>query len=228
MNEERALRVVHEEIVAPGAPWSARVRRDQVLRIVDLEGEQGVDFLCYDATDPRERYYAPNTIKKSGTLRLTKISSWAMRSTRTGDDRSSRLWPTPAVITTPSAGCCSAPSNAMLYAVEGVPGCRENFLAALAEHGLGWTDIVPNVNFFCAVPVYEVGRLAERTFVSGPSKPGDHIDLRAERDVLAIVSNCPQVNNPAAGGRPTPIRVQILESGVVRRAGSTSTDVSTS
>ena len=57
MNEEGALRVVHDEIVAPGAPWSARVRRGQVLRIVDLEGEQGVDFLCYDAADPRERYY---------------------------------------------------------------------------------------------------------------------------------------------------------------------------
>ena len=72
MNEKGALPIVHDEIVAPGAPWSARLRRDQVLRIVDLEGEQGVDFLCYDAADPRERYYAPNTIKKSGTLRLTK------------------------------------------------------------------------------------------------------------------------------------------------------------
>ena len=71
MNEEGALHVVHDEIVAPGAPWSARLRRAQVLRIVDLEGEQGVDFLCYDAADPQERYYAPNTIKKSGTLRLT-------------------------------------------------------------------------------------------------------------------------------------------------------------
>ena len=115
----------------------------------------------------------------------------------------------------------------MLYGVEGVPGCRENFLAALAEHGLGWTDIVPNVNFFSAVPVYEGGRLAERTFVGGPSKPGDRVDLRAECDVLAIVSSCPQVNNPAAGGRPTPIRVQILKSGVVRRAGSTPADVPT-
>ena len=160
MNEEGALPVVQDEIVAPGAPWSARVRRDQVLRIVDLEGEQGVDFLCYDAADPRERYYAPNTIKKSGTLRLTK--GHALYS-----DRGRPL----ITIVADScgyhdtiAGCCSAPSNAMLYGVEGVPGCRENFLAALAEHGLGWTDIVPNVNFFSAVPVYEGGRLAERTF----------------------------------------------------------------
>ena len=86
---------------------------------------------------------------------------------------------------------------------------------------------MPNVNFFSTVPVYEEGRLTERTFVSGPSKPGDHVDLRAERDVLAIVSNCPQVNNPAAGGQPTPIRVQILDSGVVRRAGPAPTDVPT-
>ena len=166
MNEEGASPVVHDEIVAPGAPWSARVRRGQVLRIVDLEGEQGVDFLCYDAADPRERYYAPNTIKKSGTLRLT-----------TGHVLYSDPGRALFTIVADScghhdtiAGCCSAPSNAMLYGVDGVPGCRENFLAALAEHGLGWTDIVPNVNFFCAVPVHEGGRLAERTFVDGPSQ----------------------------------------------------------
>ena len=223
MNEEGVLRVVHDETVAPGAPWSARVRRDQVLRIVDLEGEQGVDFLCYDAADPHERYYAPNTIKKSGTLRLTTGHTLY-------SDRGRPLFTIVADTCghhDTIAGCCSAPSNAMLYGVEGVPGCRENFLAALAEHGLGWTDIVPNVNFFCAVPIYEEGRLAERTFVGGPSKPGDHVDLRAERDVLAIVSNCPQVNNPAAGGRPTPIRVQILETGIVPREGLTPTEAPT-
>ncbi len=173
MNDEGALRIVHDEIVAPGAPWSACVGRGQVLRIVDLEGAQGVDFLCYDAADPRERYYAPNTIKKSGTLRLTE--GHALYS-----DRGRPLFTVVADTCgyhDTIAGCCSGPSNAMLYGVEGVPGCRENFLTALAEHGLGWTDIVPNVNFFCAVPVYEGGRLAERTFVGGASRPGDHVDL---------------------------------------------------
>lgn len=199
-------RVVSDEVVAAGAPWSAIVPSGHILRIVDLEGEQGVDFLCYNATDPSERYHAPNTIKKSGTLRLT--TGHALYS-----DRARRL----VTVVADScghhdtiAGCCSAPSNAMLYGVEGAPGCRENFLSALAEHGLGWKDIVPNVNFFCAVPVYEAGRLAKRTFLDGPSKAGDHVDLRAEMDVLAVISNCPQVNNPAAGGRPTPIRIQVF------------------
>ena len=197
---------VRDEIVAPGAPWSAVLRAGEVLRIVDLEGRQGVDFLCYDAADSSERYHAPNTIKRSGTLRLT--SGHTLYS-----DRARPLFRVVADTCghhDTIAGCCSESSNAMLYGIAGVPGCRENFLAALAEHGLGWTDIVPNVNFFCSVPVYDGGRLAERTFVESPSKPGDHVDLEAQRDVLAVISNCPQVNNAAAGGRPTPIRVQVF------------------
>ena len=63
--------VVSEEIVAPGGNWGAVVARGHVLRIVDLEGKQGVDFLCYNAADPLERYHAPNTIKKARSLALT-------------------------------------------------------------------------------------------------------------------------------------------------------------
>ncbi len=206
MTTDVVRNVAHDQIVPPGAPWSAVVRQGQVLRIVDLEGKQGVDFLCYNAAEPAERYHAPNTIKKSGTLYLTVGHTLY----------SDRARPLFSIVADTCghhdtiAGCCSEPSNAMLYGIEGVPGCRENFLAALARHGLGWTDIVPNVNFFCRVPVFEGGLLAERTFVDGPSMPGDHVDLRAECDALAVISNCPQVNNPAAGGRPTPIRIQII------------------
>ena len=97
----------------------------------------------------------------------------------------------------------------MLYGVSSVPGCRENFLAALNEHQMGWSDMVPNINFFCSVPVYEDGRMDESVFVPGPSVAGDYIELRAEASVLAIISNCPQVNNPCNSGNPTEIRVQV-------------------
>ncbi len=209
MSDKRAAAgtqlLVRDDLVAPGAPWSGVVRRGETLRIIDLEGRQGVDFLCYNAADPAERYHAPNTIKKSATLRLT-------RGHVLYSDRARPLF---TIIADTCgfhdtiAGCCSEPSNAMLYGVTGVPGCRENFLKALAPHGLGWRDIVPNVNFFCHVPVREEFLLAERTFVDSPSAPGARVDLRAERDVLAVISNCPQVNM-AAGGRPTPIRVRII------------------
>ena len=97
----------------------------------------------------------------------------------------------------------------MLYGVKGVPGCRENFLRAIAPYGLAWRDLAPNVNFFCSVPVYESGRLADSVFVEGRSRAGDYVELRAEMKVLVAISNCPQVNNPCNDGRPSPIRVTV-------------------
>ncbi|MGH2361405.1 MAG: DUF1989 domain-containing protein, partial [bacterium] len=103
-------------------------------------------------------------------------------------------------------GCCSAESNAVRYGVWNTPSCRDNFLKALAPFGLGLRDIVANVNFFMYVPVSAEGEMA---IVEGRSQPGDCVDLKAEMDVLAVLSNCPQMYNPASGGRPTPIRVVV-------------------
>ena len=108
-------------------------------------------------------------------------------------------------------GCCSAPSNFLMYGVTGVPGCRETFLRLLGRHGMGRRDIVANLNFFSNVPVGPDGRLADTVFVEGLSRPGDFVDLRAEMDALALIANCPQVNNPCAGLDPTPIRVVVWE-----------------
>ena len=197
------------EVVPAGRPWSGIVRKGERLRITDLEGHQGVDFLCYNAQSPIERYHAPNTLKAAGTLRLSTghvLYSDEARPIFTIVADTCGFHDT-------IGGCCSAHSNAMLYGVADCPGCRENFLAELERHGLGRRDIVPNVNFFCNVPVLAEGRLAERTFEPLPrtgSGAGQHVELRAEMDALAVVSNCPQVNNPCNDGRPTPILVGIL------------------
>jgi len=94
----------------------------------------------------------------------------------------------------------------MLYAVKNVPGCRENFLFELDRHGLGRKDIVPNINFFCDVPV-DANRMAPNVFVEGGSSPGDYVSLQAKMNALAVISNCPQLNNPCNSGTPTDIRV---------------------
>ena len=195
-----------DQIIAAGAPWAGILEPGQRLRLTDLEGHQGVDFLCYNADATEERYHAPNTLKAAGSLRLGAghvLYSDAARpifeivaDSCGGHDT--------------IGGACSAPSNAMLYGVEDCPGCRENFLAALAPYGMDRRDIVPNVNFFCNVPVFEHGRLAERMFQESRSKPGDHVELEARMRALAVVSNCPQVNNPCNNGTPTPIRVQVF------------------
>jgi urea carboxylase-associated protein 1 len=189
-------------IVPAGAPWSGIVRQGQVLRITDLEGQQAVDFLCYNAADPQERYHAPNTLKAAGSIFLTaghRLYSDIARPIFTiiedqfgGHDT--------------IGGCCSAPSNEMLYGVKNCPGCRENFLTALSRHGLGRKDIVPNINWFMRVPVAADGGAA---VVLGVSPPGCQVVLRADMDALAVISNCPQINNPCNGFKPTPIRVEI-------------------
>ena len=200
-------RVLLETVVAGGAPWSGIFRRGQVLQIIDLEGQQAVDFLCYAAGNPEERYHAANTIKKAATLRLTKghvLYSDIARPMMTIVEDSCGWNDT-------VAGCCSAPSNRLLYGAEHSAGCRENFLTEFAKHKLGRRDIVANLNFFCRVPVGDDNGLDPLTFVGAPSRPGDHIDLRADMDVLGVISNCPQTNNPCSGGRPTPIRVRVIE-----------------
>lgn len=193
-----------DEIVPAGAPWTGIVRQGQVLRITDLEGQQAVDFLCYSAANPEERYHAPNTVKAAGSIFLT-----------TGHTLYSDVARPMFVIIEDQfgghdtiGGCCSAPSNQMLYGVANCPGCRENFLTGLARHGLGRRDIVPNVNFFMRVPVTADGSAA---VALGVSPPGCQVALRAEMDALAVISNCPQVNNPCNNFNPTPIRVQITD-----------------
>ena len=189
-------------IVPAGAPWSGIVRKGQVLRITDLEGQQAVDFLCYNAADPQERYHAPNTLKAAGTIFLT-----------TGHSLYSDIARPILTIVEDQfgghdtiGGCCSAPSNKMLYGVENCPGCRENFLTALSRHGLGRRDIVPNINWFMRVPVAADGGTA---IAAAISRPGCQVALQADMDALAVISNCPQINNPCNGFNPTPIRIEI-------------------
>jgi urea carboxylase-associated protein 1 len=205
-DEARGTRLL-EEPIPPGRPWSRIIERGQRLRITDVEGKQGVDFLCYNAHSPQERYHAPNTLKAAGTLRLTKghtLYSDEARPIFTITEDTCGYHDT-------IGGCCSAPSNRMLYGVSDCPGCRENFLEALSVHGLDRRDIVPNINFFCNVPVGDGGALAESVFVEGHSRSGDYVELEAQMDALAVISNCPQVNNPCNDGQPTAIRVTVFD-----------------
>ena len=189
-------------VVPAGAPWSGIVRQGQVLRITDLEGQQAVDFLCYNARDHEDRYAAADTMKINGSIFIGKgtvLYSVGCNPLLTVVEDTCGLHDT-------IGGCCSAPSNEMLYGVKNCPGCRENFLAALSQHCLGRKDIVPNINWFMRVPVTAEGGAA---IALGVSPPGCQVALRAEMDALAVISNCPQVNNPCNGFRPTPIRVEI-------------------
>ncbi|WP_017668553.1 urea amidolyase associated protein UAAP2 [Sandarakinorhabdus sp. AAP62] len=196
--------IVHDEIVPARAPWLHKVAAGQTLRIVDLEGNQAVDFLIYAAADDAERYCAQATVAAQANLFL-----------RTGTRLMSNEGRPLMTITASDVpyhdtigGACSCESNTLRYGHHTVSqhACVENFLEANLRQGRGKRDIVPNINFFMNVPVEEDGALG---IVDGLSAPGLTVDLRAEMDVIVVVSNCPQINNPCNAFNPTPVRMII-------------------
>lgn len=196
--------VILDEIVPAGRPWGHIVRGGEILRLVDLEGRQAVDFLCFDAADRRDRYSATNTIKVQGNVYIRV-------GTVLYSDRGAALF---TVITDTCGrhdtiyGCCSEANNLLRYGVRGTPSCYANFREILAGFGLDERSIVSNINFFMSVPVLPDGSAG---IADGSSQPGSYVELRAERDALAVLSNCPQVHNPCNGYNPTPIQALIYQ-----------------
>ena len=194
--------VISSEIIPARAGWSRELTRGQVLRIIDLEGRQAVDFLCYNARDYEDRYAAADTMKINGSIFIGKgtvIYSVNCNPLFSVVEDTCGLHDT-------IGGCCSSALNRRRYGKPHDPNCRQNFLDQLRRYGMGPRDMVANVNFFMHVPVSAKGAMA-----MGPSisKPGDHVDLRAEMDVLAVISNCPQMNNPVNDYKPTPVQAII-------------------
>ena len=185
-------------------PWSGVVRKGQILRIEDTFGQQAIDTLFYSLANTGERYSSQDTLRVNGAAYITTgsqiISSEGRLMAVVTADTSGRH--------DTSAGCCSCESNAVRFGhnTRNLHACRENFILELSRHGMSKRDIVPNINFFMNVPISPNGAM---TIDDGISAPGDHVELRAEMDLLCVISNCPQINNPCNGFDPTPIRVQI-------------------
>jgi len=200
--EQPPADILLDEVVPAGRPWGHIVRRGEHLRLVDLEGQQAVDFLCYDAADPTDRYSATNTIKVAGRI---FIGAGSILYSDLGHALFTVVEDTVGRHDT-IIGCCSEANNFLRYGVRDTPSCYANFTEILARFGLDRTAIVANVNFFMNVPVDSSG---EVLVADGHSVPGSYVELRAERDVVAVLSNCPQMHNPCNGFRPTPIRAII-------------------
>ena len=199
---------VHDEVLPAGEPWVHVVRRGQRFRIVDLEGNQAVDTLFYAAADHSERYSASDTIRAQNNLYLTtgtRLMSTAGRPLLTIVADTCGRHDT-------LGGACSAESNTVRYALEKrhMHACRDSFLLGLAraDVGLGKRDLASNINFFMNVPVTPEGGL---TFEDGISEAGRYVELRAEEDVVVLISNCPQLNNPCNGYDPTPVRLLVWD-----------------
>ena len=195
---------VHSHTILAGDHWLHEIKQGQILRIIDLEGNQAADTLFYNAHDALDRYSAADTIQRQGNLYLT--TGTRLMSTR-GHPLLTIIADTCGRHDT-LGGACSRESNTMRYSfeVEHMHACRDSFLCGIHEWGLGLgkRDITCNINFFMNVPVEPDGSLG---IVDGISAPGMTVDLKAEMDVIVVVSNCPQINNPCNGFNPTPVRM---------------------
>ena len=173
-----------------------------MLVIKDTHGQQAVDFLCYDADNTSDRYSATNTVKVQGNIYVGKGTVLYADSGK----------PLLRVIEDTVGkhdtiyGCCSNPNNKLRYGVKTTESCYTNFTQELQKHGMDVTSIVPNVNWFMSVPVLDDGAAG---VAEAAIKPGSLVKLRAECNVLAVLSNCPQMHNPCNGYKPTPIEVWI-------------------
>jgi urea carboxylase-associated protein 1 len=201
---------IYDYSIPGGEPWLYELKRGQVLRIVDVAGNQAVDTLFYNAHDPAERYSAQDTIREQASIYLTTGS---VLLSDQGNPMLTIVADTCGRHDT-LGGACAAETNQVRYALEKRPmhNCRDNYLLALAESGydMGKRDLTCNINFFMNVPVTPAGGL---TFEDGISDAGKYVELRAEMDLIVLVSNCPQLNNPCNAYNPTPARMLIWDAG---------------
>lgn len=197
----------YRQVVAAGDYWMYVVKANQTLRILDLEGNQAADTLFYNAADPGERYSAMDTIREQGNVYLTAGTKLMSNE---GNAMLEIVADTCGRHDT-LGGACATESNTVRYALDKkcMHACRDSWMLAVAENehfGLTKRDITHNINFFMNVPVSADGGL---TFADGISDAGKYVELRALMDVIVLVSNCPQLNNPCNAYNPTPIEVLI-------------------
>ncbi|MFT4639263.1 MAG: urea carboxylase-associated protein 1 [Verrucomicrobiales bacterium] len=204
----KAEEAIYNKTVLAGDHWMREIGEGQTFRIVDIEGNQAADTLFYNARDPEERYSASDTIQQNANLYLTTGTKLISNE---GNELLTIIADTCGRHDT-VGGACSRESNTMRYALDKEPmhACRDSFLCGLTEwgHGLGKRDITCNINFFMNVPVTPEGKL---TFEGGISASGRYVEMCANTDVIALISNCPQLNNPCNGYNPAPVQVLIWD-----------------
>ena len=199
----------HRKIIPAGEYWIDVVKTGEYFRIVDLEGNQAADTLLFSAVDPADRYSIVDTMREQRNVYLSvgsKLLSTA------GNTLAEIVADTVGRHDT-LGGACAAESNSVRYALDKrtMHACRDSFLLAVTENDrfdLSKRDLTHNINFFMNVPVTAEGGLE---FADGLSGPGKYVELRAAMDVIVLISNCTQLNNPCNAYNPTPVEILIWD-----------------
>jgi urea carboxylase-associated protein 1 len=195
------------ETVCAGDGWFGLIKKGQTVRITDCQGNQAADTLFFDAANYLDHYSAVKTIASQKNIYLTAGSVLLSQS---GKELLKIVADTCGRHDT-VGGACSSQSNTVRYAhsKEYMHNCRDSFMRYIAkENEYLKRDLSPNINFFMNVPVTPEGNLR---FDDGVSSPEAYVEMEALTDVMLLLSNCPQLNNPCNAYNPTPVKIIIWE-----------------
>ena len=199
-------KILLDRIIPAREYASLLLRREETLRVIDLEGKQVADLVALSAVDKREKLSCVYSNVLNGTWKLTKGHTLF----------SNRAHPMLSIIEDTvglhysGGGFCSEEINDVRYQVRNTRNCAENLTLAFKPYGIGRQDF----DFDCCFNVF-----MNLTFQADGSmrleeplsKPGDYIDLKGGMDCIIALSNCPQDRNPCNGFNPTPLRFQVIE-----------------
>lgn len=189
--------------------WSGVLARGERLKLTDTEGGACVAALLFNARQPLERYNMPDTLKAQHIARLTagnvlysdmgRVLFSVVADTAGWHDTITGHLTAEASQKKYGAGTYQALRNDFFR------NTRDNFLIELGKHGLGKRDVHANVNFFVKVAADAEGNLA----FFPAFRAGSSIELRAEMDVLVVLSNTPHPLDPSPKYAPPPVALEI-------------------
>lgn len=199
---------VYDETLGSGLGWEHKLKKGQSFRITDIEGNQAVDTTFYMADEPEDHYGAVQTITGQKNIYLTTGSILRSESGKPMLKITADLTGRHDTL----GGSCSSQSNTVRYDRDKryMHNCRDSFMLQMSEHDfdISKRDLAPNINFFMNVPITPDGYYK---FDDGVSAPGNYVEMQALEDVVVLISNCPQLNNPCNAYDPTPVRLLIWD-----------------
>jgi len=196
---------VSETIEIPPRSGTAFVlEKGRTLTVIDPQGQQVADLLAFAQNDVREVVSNGRTFDYEETIALTTQNTlWSNRSNRMltiVEDSVGRH----DFLLTP----CSEATFRHFYPTKPVHrGCFGNLAAALEPFGVAPDAIPVAFNVFMNVPVD--GGSGKLRVDPPTSKPGDHITLRAEMDLMIGLTACSAYDSNGGSFRPIHYRIDL-------------------
>ncbi|WP_150269265.1 DUF1989 domain-containing protein [Paenibacillus tepidiphilus] len=196
--------IIEEITVPPYEGRSARIRKGQTLYIIDVEGKQVGDFVCFNADDPEEHVSPVHMRSSLSSIRL-----------KPGDGLYSNRRRPLMQLTRDTVGkhdfffpACDYYRYKVDFGLEEHPNCHDNLQKALRQYGLEPREIPDPINWF-------MNNALDENFdyvIEEPlSRPGDYVALLALTDCIVALSACSQDLAPVNAYQVTPLRMQIAE-----------------